>query len=193
MDGEDAETLRRHNSVYLTVLMRYKEYIEEKESLYVADLPRLVTPGDSAVVAACRNITNSINSYDYEKDFSTAAKMAYDYINSIASISLPIQFWQKPGETISNGAGDPFDKAVLLCSMLIALGSIGSKIVVAIRGESRSIMVYSEFKGKILALDLEKGKRQLDNRDVLINEITSKGSEEVNAYEFNDKMYINIV
>lgn len=189
--GEE-EVLRRYNSVYLTILMRYKEYIEEKEGLSVAELPKLVTPEDSSVVALCKNITNNLPSYDYDRDFHRAAKLAYEHVSkSIATINLPVQFWQKTSETIGNMAGDAFDKAVLLCSMLITLGGISSKIIVAIKGEERSFIVYSEFKNKIMAMNIDKEIREFSSRKELLSELKIDG-EDASAYEFNDKMYINI-
>lgn len=39
----------RLNNLYLAVISRYKEYIEEKEGLSVAELPTLVTPNSEKV------------------------------------------------------------------------------------------------------------------------------------------------
>ena len=66
---EDAEELRRYNKLYLEIIMRYHEYIDEKENIYVAELPRLVMPKDSAVVAAANGIMSSFSQYEYRARF----------------------------------------------------------------------------------------------------------------------------
>lgn len=191
MDDESA-LLKKYNSIYLGIITRYKNYIEENESLYVAELPKLVSPQDDAVLAQVGKIKGNFSSYNYDEDFYSAVKLAYDYMGrEIMTVSLPIQFWQRPGETISNGAGDLFDKAVLLCSMLIALGCVSSKIVIAIRDGRRDFLVYSEFKDRLIVVDLENGISEAENRDELLNRLNVKEGE-VSAYEFNDKMYIDI-
>ncbi|HUB92643.1 MAG TPA: hypothetical protein VL945_01660 [Candidatus Saccharimonadales bacterium] len=191
---EDLETMKKYNSLYLSIIMRYKDYIEEHEGLYVAELPKLVTPADSSVLSVASGITNNFPSYLYDRDFLEAARLAHLYIKErITTLSLPLQFWQKPSETISNAAGDPFDKAVLLCSILIALGGASSKIIITISDGSRDFLVYTEYRDELIVIDLERGITTAHNRDDLLSRLKIGINPELSAYEFNDKMYTNII
>jgi hypothetical protein len=131
---EDTELLKKYNQLYLEVILRYKEYIEEKESLYVAELPKLVVPENEDVVNIANRIKNSMPSYNYNDNYYDSARLAYSYVkDEITLANLPIQFWLTPDETIKCGAGDIFDKAVLLCSLLIALGDVSAKIIIKVK------------------------------------------------------------
>lgn len=191
---DEIETLKAYNNIYLEIIMRYKEHIEEHEGLYIADLPKLVTPGDESVVLLAREVQNNFPVYSYDDNFPEAARQSYQYVKSrIGSVSLPVQFWLKPSETIRYGVGDLFDKAVLLCSVLIALGNASSRIVVVVRDAERHFIVYSEFKGHIIGMNVEKGVKEYKNLDELLKEIDVGSGDETTAYEFNDNMYRDIV
>lgn len=186
--------IKKYNGIYLSIIMRYKDYIEEHEGLYIADLPKLVTPADSSVASVASGIMNSFPSYTYERDFLEAARLAYLYIKEkITAVSLPIQFWQKPSETITNCAGDPFDMAVLLCSILVALGNVSTKIIITLSDGKRDFLVYSEYNEELIVIDLERGITKAQSREELLSRLKIGTDPELSAYEFNDKMYTNII
>jgi tricorn protease-like protein len=108
---------------------------------------------------------------------------------SIVTLSPPIQFWLKPSEVVSIGAGDTFDKAVLLCTMLIALGNISTNIITAIKDEKKKYVIYLEFKEKRFAIEIENGMREVKSKEDLLLEMGVHDEGEITAYEFNDKMY----
>ncbi len=186
----DEDLLKKYNDLYLSVIMRYRDYIEENENLYVAELPGLVTPEDDAVVSFAEGIKGS--SYSYDTDFASAAVSARRYVDSLSTISLPIQFWQRTSETMRNAAGDAFDKAVLLCSILIALGNTSSRVLVLTREAERSIAVYFEHAGLTTYIDIEKGIRVFDSKESMLREAMGRTGSESTAYEFNDRMYADI-
>lgn len=187
------ELLKKYNDLYIEILMRYKEHIEEKERLYVADLPKLVIPSDENVVSVAKKIESSFPSYVYEQNFVDAAKLAVRYVQlEIAEIKMPIQVWLKPGETIRIGAGDVFDKAVLLCSLLIALGNFSAKVISVVANGEGKFVVYCDFNGKVFFSDLETGFEELASKEELLQRIGIVKSADVTAYEFNDKMYNDI-
>ena len=191
--AEEGELLKKYNSVYLSVIMRYRDYIEEKEALNVAELPGLITPGDDAIVSLAERIKSGYGSYTYEENFPEAAASAYRHAaDAVTTVSLPIQFWQRAGETVTNAAGDAFDKAVLLCSLLIALGNASAKIIVVTGENERSIAVYFGQGEGIIYMDVEKGRREFDTKEQMLMEILGSKSGEASAYEFNDKMYANL-
>ncbi|MGC8776775.1 MAG: hypothetical protein ACP5P2_02405 [Candidatus Micrarchaeia archaeon] len=196
MEDKEIETLKRYNQLYLEIIMRYKDYIEENENLYVAELPKLITPDNESVVGVANKIKSSFPEYKYEDNFPDAVRLAYSYVkDEIFLASLPIQFWLKPEEVIRCGAGDIFDKATLLCSLIIALGNASTKIVIKVEGSEREFVVYSEFNGGIIAVDLEKGVKEYRSKDELFDDmgISKGGGEDLTAYEFNDKMYNPII
>lgn len=191
---EETASLKAYNSIYLEIIMRYRDYIEEKEGLYLADLPKLVTPGDEGVILLAGQIKGNFPAYSYDENFADAAAAAYDYVrDSIMQVSIPIQFWLRPEQTLRYGAGDLFDKALLLCSVLVALGGVSSRVVVAVKGSERHFMVYSEYGGRIVSFDIEKGQLGYGSFDGLLKSLSLDGDDDSTAYEFNDKMYRNLV
>ncbi len=106
---------------------------------------------------------------------------------------MPVQFWLNPSQTLNYGAGDVFDKIVLLCTLLVALGNASTKAMTIIRGNDRRFLVYFEFEGRIISMDLENGIEKFDKREELLARFGVKDDGEVSAYEFNDKMYVDII
>ena len=191
---EDVETLKRYNNIYLGIILRYRSYIEEKESLYVAELPTLVTPDHESIVGFANSIKAKYQSYSYEDNFYESATFAYEYVkNKIINVTMPVQFWLNPSQTLNYGAGDVFDKIVLLCTLLVALGNASTKAMAIIRGNDRRFLVYFEFEGRIISMDLENGIEKFDKREELLARFGVKDDGEVSAYEFNDKMYVDII
>ncbi|MGA3020609.1 MAG: hypothetical protein ABSD68_01515 [Candidatus Micrarchaeales archaeon] len=191
---QDEELTKKYNSLYLEIIMRYKDEIEKGETVYVADLPKLVTPSDEAVVAVIKNITGSFPAYNFDENFLAAAQQAREYLkDKIISVSPPIQFWLKPNQVISLQAGDAFDKVILLCSMLIALGNPSTKIVTSIKENERKHLVYFEYKGELTYIDLENGMNKVNSKEELFEKLGMKKEAEMIAYEFNDKMYSNLL
>lgn len=195
MTGEnDPELLRKYNLLYLEIIMKYRGYIEENENLSVAELPNLVTPEEENVVGFANNLKSTIQNYSFEQNFKEASEKAYKYVkNTITQVDLPIEFWLSPNQVIKSGAGDIFDKAVLLCSLLIALGGVSTRIVVVTRSDERRFVVYSEYGKGLIAFDIENEISEFSSKEELLSKLKIKEGEEVTAYEFNDKMYNNLV
>ncbi len=189
---DENELTKKYNNIYLSIIMRYRDYIEEHEGVYVTELPKLVTPSESSVQAAASAISAGIPGYSSDQDFLQAARLAQQYVkDKIATLSLPIQFWQRPSETLANGAGDPFDKAVLLCSILIALGGVSTKVIISASENRRDFLVYSEYRGEFIVADMENGVSTVKSKDEVLSYLKID-SETESVYEFNDKMYSNI-
>ena len=193
MGMSEDELLKKYNALYLEMIMRYREKIEEGEKLHLAELPKLVTPGDESVVAAVNKIKGEFPSYTYEKDFAEAAGKARALVNdTIIRVSPPIQFWLKPSEVLSIGAGDVFDQAVLLCSMLISLGNPSAKVIASANGEVKNYAVYYEHNGKTVAMEMGKNISELKDKNELLAKMEIYMGSESTGYEFNDKMYNNL-
>ena len=194
MGKDESSILKKYNNIYLEIIMRYKDHIEESESLNASDLPRLVTPDNSSVSVLCDSLREVFGDYVYERDFQQAASSAFDYVrNRITEISLPIQFWQLPEETIKREAGDSFDKAVLLCSILINLGDLDSKVVIAIVGEGRHFVVYARREGGITVFDVNDSIKEYGDVGEMLAGIGIAKDSESDAYEFNNSVYNDLL
>ena len=182
----------RLNNIYLLIISKYKDYIEEKEALSVAELPTLVTPKAAMVARKAADIKSEFDNYDYDANFYDAGMKAFDFVSKgIGSTALPIEFWLMPEETLRFMLGDVTDKSILLCSILIALGNPSSKVVVVSRDSMRSIYVYYEFGGSVVMMDVENGKvEKFGNKDDMLKAFSL--DDESAAYEFNDQMYVDI-
>jgi hypothetical protein len=192
------ETLKAYNSIYLEIIMRYRDYIEEREGLYLADLPKLVTPEEENVLFLAKQMQSSFPVYSYEENFLEMAKLSYNYIKEkIIQISLPLQFWLRPAQTIKYGAGDLFDKAVLLCSLLIASGNSSAKVIVMANNRDRKFIVFFEFQNKVVGIDIEKGIKEYNSVSEIFEGLDidkiGEDDEDTTVYEFNDRIYRDIV
>jgi hypothetical protein len=191
MEGSMPDKERRLNDLYIAIISRYKEYIEEKEGLSVAELPTLVTPDSERVKDKAEEIKSKFLSYSYDNDFYGASIMAYDFAkNGIEDVVLPLQFWLTPDETILFMMGDIMDKSILLCSILIRLGNPSARVFVKIDEGERKVSVYYGFSGKIHAFENIKEAKSYENREEML-----KGQhfgENTTAYEFNNQMYADM-
>ncbi len=180
------------NQLYLGIISRYKEYIEEKEYISVAELPTFITPRNELIVKKAEEIKSTFGVYNYDSHFYEASIDAFHLVKTeIEEVRMPLQFWLTAEETLGFGVGDQLDRNILLCSLLIALGNPSSKVFVYIKKGVKSVFTYYELEGKAYRLDFASGFKGLDSREVLMKAVTL--DEESTAYEFNDKMYIDIM
>lgn len=188
----ETERLRKLNAIYLRIINRYGSYIANDESVSVAELPRLVTPKDPAVAKKAKDIMSNFSPYEYSRDFYSAAVMAYDYVRKeIYPIVLPVEFWLEPNETMEFGAGEKLDRYTLLCSLIIALGNPSAKILIVEKSERLEPTLYFEFDGSFYSMNFESDIAKLESREELLKNLGI--TDDTVAYEFNDKMYIDIV
>lgn len=188
---DERDRLARQSEVYLAIISRYKDYIEEKESVSVSELPTLVTPKDDAVLKKVAEIQAGFGSYAYEKDFHSAAEKAYSFVKGeIDSAVLPLEFWLSPRDTLGCMMGDTIDKNILLCSMLIALGNPSAKVLINMKDEKVSSVVYFEFGPDIHMFDVESGQREFRSKDEMLAALGVR--EDSSAYEFNNQRYLDL-
>jgi hypothetical protein len=185
----DKET--RLSQLYLSIISRYKGYIEEKEELAVAELPTLVLPKGELVVRKANEIRGTFPNYSYDTDFPKAAMKAFEFVrDAIEEVILPLQFWLTPDETAEFRLGDRIDRNVLLCSVLIALGNPSSKVFVIKRESSVSTYTYFEFDGKTVLMNVQDGTSVFGGREEMIRKMEI--GEDDTAYEFNHQSYIDV-
>jgi hypothetical protein len=188
--GDALEKQAKMNQVYLAIISRYRDYIEERENISVSELPTLVTPKADLVVRLANGIRSELGSYLYDKHFPEAAAKAVEYVRTqIDEIRLPLEFWLTPEETIKFRIGDTIDRNILLCSLLVELGNPSAKVLVLIDGTMRSFN-YFEFNGRYLLVDLETGVKGFESREAMLASLNM--GEESTAYEFNNQKYEDI-
>ena len=181
----------RLSGLYLAIISRYKDYIEEKEELSVAELPTLVTPRAEDIVSKADEIKAGLSPYFYDRDFIAAARLAFDFVKDyIDEVTLPVQFWLAPEETMRFKAGDRMDKSILLCSLLIALENHSAKVFMLIRDNERKTCVYFDFFGMVTVMDFKDGISEYRSRDEMLEKFAITADD--TAYEFNNRSYADI-
>ena len=189
--GEGVEKLSRLNQVYLAIISRYKDYIQEKESISVAELPTLVTPKSGAVAKKAAEIRGSFEPYSYERNFYDAAAKAFSFVrDDIESAALPLEFWLSPEDTLTYKMGDVIDKNILLCSILVALGNPSAKVLVKMRENNINAFTYFEFNGRVYVLDIGNGIKEFDDKNAMVASLGI--DEDTSVYEFNNQTYVDI-
>jgi hypothetical protein len=191
--GQDKgyERLSKLNQVYLAIISRYKDYIEDKESLSLAELPMLVTPKDNLVLKIAGEIKGSFSPYVYEKDFYEASMKAFAFVKEkVDTVVLPLQFWLMPEDVLTFMIGDNMDKNILLCSIFIALGNPSAKVLAVVKDSAQKVLVYYELNGMIRAFSIDGEPIELASLDEVKKKLGV--DDGATAYEFNDKMYIDI-
>ncbi len=190
-EGGEHDKEYRLRQLYLAIVMRYKEHIEEHESLSIAALPSMVTVKNEKVIAKAQEIINSFSSYDYDRDFYDASMHAFEFVkDSIAEVVLPVQFWLLPEETLSFMMGDLLDRNILLCALLVRLGNPSAKVFVKIKGTARDSFVHCEFNNKVYILDLGSGIREVDSKKAMLDSLGI--DDDTTAYEFNNQSYADV-
>ena len=191
--GKDEEKLGRLNQIYLMIISRYKDHIESSEEISVAQLPTMVMPKSMVVMQRANIIKKMFTSYNYTSDFKNAANIAFEFIiNNVEEINLPLHFWLTPEETLRFMAGDIIDRAILLCSIFIALDNPSSKVLIVTNESNRVILVYYELDGKTVMYDISKRIiNEFQSHASMISSLSNDGN--TNIYEFNDQMYVDII
>lgn len=170
------------------IIDRYKSTIEQSEIKTIADIKAMVNPKDNEVKRISEEIKSKFKPYIYDRDFLSAAKEAHEFIRQIRTIITPIDFWLMPRDIIKLRGGDPMDKAIFLCSILIALDNYDSFVVVGIDSGTK-VAVSFKFKDKWYMVD-PTGREMIEGKkEDLINKWMP---DEKDVYEFNNIIYNQI-
>jgi|GEM_PF-835225 len=184
---KDFEKELRLNQLYLSIISKYKDYIEEKEQKSINDLPSLITPQNDFVLSKADSIKSNFLPYDYEKNFYDASTIAFDFIQkNIDNVIMPVRYWLTPEETLLFKMGDIFDKNTLLVSLLIALGNYSSKVVLIVDNSKEETFSYCSYQNQILFFDFKKKKYKYKNINKALDSLNMKLDENAMIYEFNN-------
>lgn len=177
--------------LYLAIISRYKDYIEEREELSVADLPTLVQPNGALVAKKAGEIRALFPHYSYDRDFLGAAEKAFEFVKGqVEDVVLPIQFWLTPEETLDFMMGDQMDKNILLCSLLISIGNPTATVLVVKSESARSVYTYFEFGGRIHLAGMPDGTKEYASISEMIRALAMPAG--ATAYSFNNQSYSDI-
>ena len=178
--GESEDALRL--KVFRLIIDRYRELIEAQEQRSVSDLKGAVQPGNESIMAMRESLTSGFHPYVHAEHFPQAARMAFEYVSSFRTLSLPVSFWLDFSEMQSLMAGDEIDKSILLCSLLRSLGSESAKVVVT---DSRNAYAVFEFGGRSFVADHSKSQllEAPSGKDAMAS-LSGKP-----LYSFNDREY----
>jgi len=176
--------------LYQLLVSRYKEHIEGNETKTVPDVKSLVQPINSNIVPIVQKIKTD------NKDFMKQFQSAYDYVDEIHSVPyIGATLWLSVKEMLDNKVADYEDKAILLCSILRALGANALVLVALMTDGSNRPLVLLSMKDKSIMLDPNTKHdfiKFVGKRNDLIRQFSVEGNRIKRIqYEFNDKDYIS--
>lgn len=196
-DSDAHDLCKRRAAVLRRIIERYREHIEAGEMKTVPDLRNLIDPKNKAIREVMESIEEQFHPYLYEANFEQASGIAFEFMrDQIGNEALPIDFWLAPEDVLELRLADEMDKAIFLCSLLIALDNETAKVVVETNG-TRHAFVLFEFKGKFYLMDPVhnvniSGSREEVLKAHLGTPDSNLGLDESHTkvvYEFNHKGY----
>lgn len=188
-EGGELEALRMRVALYKKIIERYREVIETSEDKSVTELRSLVNSDNPAIVSIRDSILEKFRPYLYDRDFPKAAELAYGYcLKELRNEFLPVDFWLTPEDILELKAADEMDKAIFLCSLLIALENQSAKVVVETEGRKRHAFVTFEFGSTFCLMDPAHGIYTAGPREKIISEQIHDAERKL-IYEFNNKEY----
>jgi len=178
-DDLDAETKL---NIYRVVINRYKDTINDKESLTISEIRQRVSPYNDIIRGIKDEITKDMIPYYYKRQFFDAAQRAISYIRSLKTCEFAFAFWMDFDDMDKLKLGTPMDKAIMLAAILRSL-------------ESEDVLVMVTKKGKPYVKFLWEDKQYLfvpDSGSLLVGEDSMKiFSDDSVSYSFNDLVYEN--
>ncbi|VVB73613.1 Uncharacterised protein [uncultured archaeon] len=181
----EANILQDKIRLYELVLGRYRQMIEHSESKTIADLKAMIRPNDETVQKAKEEITSAMRPYIYDQHFDIAAEAAHKTVREMRTVKSLIDFWLTPKEMMNLRGGDPMDKAVFLCSLLIALDNPDSYVIVGVDSGIKVAVGY-KFGEQWRLLDTTSKASVSGDKETLLKEWFG---DERNIYEFNNIYY----
>lgn len=170
--------------LYDLILARYRDKINENETLSVSQIKQKISPEDDHVVSLRQRFIAELglSEYKFEKHFFMLAQRTILHMQKISNLSLPFTFWLGFSEMEQIGAGQPLNKGVLLVSLLRSFDCPDARLLVTKKGR-----VFARFawKGETHYISVESGS--------LINgeEIWNIFSDDGPSYSLNDLEYEN--
>lgn len=176
-------------ALYKKIIGRYKETIEAEEDKSVTELRSLVVPEDPVVSRISGLLKSTFHPYIYDRNFLKAAEKAFLYCrDEIRNEFLPLEFWLTPDDIFELKAADEIDKAILLCSLLIALENGSAKVVVETQQSMRHAFVTFEFNEGFYLMDAAHDVNITGVKEEILKRQIKQQENKV-IYEFNNFEY----
>ncbi len=141
--------------LYSLLLNRHKHTMSEAENKTVGEIKSLINPDDLSIRLLVDDFKPS--DYSFERDYLKVAYAIYEFITSEVSYvnsDLDINFWLLPSDILAEKVGDDEDLAIMLCSLLYALGDSNAEVVIAELDDlTTHAFVITDFQGKFVLLD----------------------------------------
>lgn len=185
---DEVQKLRDKIRIYEFIIGRYRDLIAREEAKTIADLKALIKPSDETIMKVRDGLVEGMRPYLYEQNFLAAAKKAHEFVAGLYTEITPIDFWLTPKEMLELKGGDPMDKALLLCSLLVALENTEAYVIV---GTDKGIRVGVgfNFKDDFYLFDPTSDGSEKGEKDKIIEE-WFEGDKQI--YEFNDREYTEL-
>lgn len=178
-DDLDAKTKLE---LYRLVINRYRDMINDKESLSISEIRQKVSPYNDFIRKMREGFLKDMVPYDHKRHFFPAAEKAVSYVRGINTCEFAFNFWMDFGEMDKLKIATSMDKAILLAALLRSF-------------ESEDVRVLVTKKGKAFVRFLSEGKAHLfvpESGSLLMGEDSLKVFEgDPIAYSFNDLVYEN--
>ncbi|VVB57526.1 Uncharacterised protein [uncultured archaeon] len=186
---EEAEGLRKQLAearlqaeLYKLIVERYHKFIEDSESKSIAELRQLVRPLDAAVTELKISIQDQFHPYLYQDHFLKGVEAGLNLVFAWKSVSMPVSFWVGFSDMARLHAADDIDRAILLCSLMRALGSDNARVLI---GKNKSAWVTFTFADKQYVVDIARRAMNAFNP----KEDSLKQFMFSILYSFNDRDY----
>lgn len=159
IDPQELALWKARAGYYKKIIERYGEAIDAGERKTIPELKALVDQKDAAVLKLKAEALAKIghaDDYSFERDFLPYAEASFSYVKSLSRIDSEIEpsFWMRPEEIVGLGAADAFDRAILLCSLLLACECETARVLVLeLEGGGRHPVVVFYYKEKQHFLD----------------------------------------
>lgn len=147
----DLETKLR---IYMLIVNRYKDVINEKESRSISEIRQRVSPYNDFIRQKKESFISDLKPYEHGKHFFTAMQRVLNYIRGIRNFEFLLTFWMGFEEMDEMKAADILDKAILFASLLRSLDSEDAKVYVS---KARRIFVGFSWGGDSYMVDVKNG------------------------------------
>ncbi len=205
---EEGEELELRNQFYKRIIEKYAAMINEYEEKTVPELKSLINRNDPTVQILKKQFTaelleekmkrgGSAPEFVFSEDFLFIADKLFSYCKALRHIhaNLPVSFWLTMQEVVELRAADPFDRAILLCSLLRAFDAPARIIVLELENNIIHPVVATNFEARAYVLDASQQDSLLTTHSAATVQDALAGFQyEGNkylksAYEFSDEEY----
>ena len=173
---EGGEALRAE--YYRRIIERYAKVVSFGEEKSIPELKRMVAPGECVEAKAAE---------------LGGEREALEFVKALPLLhaKLSVSFWLSPREALELGAGDVMDKAVLLCSLLLAQSANAFLRVIELdEGTKHPVVLVKGERGARVLDAVSGGSFNGSSADVALRQLSFEGKQYARSlYEFNNANY----